>query len=149
MSFIKKEEESQFGDWIFLVILLLVGLGFYWYYNTTKEKALQNFNKAHSLYENQSWVQALAAYDSLQNSPWKNDSLDSVLYQRHSELNDRAVSQWTLLEELQKLEIAQDTFLLGVRLKQVQGTEFLSIAQLAELKRIQNLKISSDTTKSE
>ena len=149
MSFIKKEEESQFGDWIFLVILLLVGLGFYWYYNTTKENALQNFNKANSLYENQSWVQALAAYDSLQNSPWKNDSLDSVLYQRHSELNDRAVSQWTLLEELQKLEIAQDTFLLVVRLKQVQGTEFLSTAQLAELKRIQNLKISSATTKSE
>ena len=149
MSFIKKEEESQFGDWLFLITLLLIVGGFYWYYNTTKEKALQKFDEANSLYENKNWVQAMAAYDSLQNSPWKNDSLDSILYQRHSELNDKAVSQWTLLEDLQKLEIARDTFLLSERLKQVQGTEFLSEKQLAELKRLKNLRFFSDTTKAE
>ena len=84
MSFIKDEEKekSSLWDWILLAVLVLGGLGFWWYYTGTKDDTLSGFETADSLFTTGQYEAALAKYKELQTSDYLEPKHDSLLYER-------------------------------------------------------------------
>ncbi len=146
MSFLKKEDEPQKFISLSDVITLLVigGLvgGGYLYYKWVKKEAETRLTEVLKVYENGTPVEALKAFESLENLQWKSDSLDSIIYEKQSELYERSENQKLLLEMIEEKWKAMDTAAAIALMKQWKGVEFLSEAQVARVKEFEKLLLS-------
>jgi hypothetical protein len=136
MGFLKDENKAGWaiGDWIFLVVLVGGGIGGAWYYTHAKSSSLAAFSHADSLFVQQELPEALVAYEALQRAAWKNDSLDSVLYGRLSELSDMEAKEQTTYTLFDSLLTAGDTIAALAQAAFVPAPQFLDAQQVERLK---------------
>ncbi len=136
MGFLKDESKAGWaiGDWIFLVVLVGGGIGGAWYYTHSKSSSLAAFSHADSLFVQQELPEALEAYEALQRAAWKNDSLDSVLYGRLSELADMEAKEQTTYTLFDSLLTAGDTVAARAQAAFLPAPQFLDPQQVERLK---------------
>ena len=84
MGFIKdeNEKESSVWDWVILAAIVIIGLGFWWYYSGTKNNTMHGFEAADSLFVHGEYRQAYDMYKQLQAADYLEPAHDSVLFER-------------------------------------------------------------------
>lgn len=91
MSFIKDPEEeksSSLWDYVILAVLLLGGVGFWFYYKSSKTHTMKGFEKANELFMSKKWPEALKAYEELKSSDYLEPIHDSILFFRLDTLQE-------------------------------------------------------------
>lgn len=141
LSFLKKEEEPQDGmakgDIIFIIVLLVAGLGIYFYSTTVKQKSTDIFDKCTSLYNSQEYAKATLCFDEeATNVHYKTDSLDKVLYEYTTKLYEIESAEREVFKTIEKLNESKN-YKLVVKMtdKLPDRIHFLTDEQLSKLKQ--------------
>ncbi len=141
MSFIKKDKEdsSSLWDFVFLAVLLAVGFGFWWYYNSTKSGTIEGFQRADSLYQAGQYQSALDLYKKLDNSDYLEQVHDSILGERLSVLESlliflKADSLFNMgvYQEAQELYQELEPSDLSIEKKQILAHRLDTLTQLVK-----------------
>jgi hypothetical protein len=91
VSFLKDaDSKDKFSWWDIIILLVLVGLGvgFYWYSGYIKRQSVAAFDAAQEIFDAHDYKQALKTYESMHSLAWMNDSLDSIRYERVTYLSE-------------------------------------------------------------
>lgn len=91
MSFIKdtnKDASMAKSDIILILVFVIGGLGLWWFTSTSKSESFQAFDDAQILIDEKKYEEAYDVWFELQNIGYKTDSLDSILYENLSYLEE-------------------------------------------------------------
>lgn len=88
MSFIQDDEKKSSNLWdiIIFVVLVLGGLGFWYYYRSQRTVSNHGFEHADSLYQAKKYPEAIIAYEALKGADYIESKQDSIIFVRLDEL---------------------------------------------------------------
>lgn len=134
MSFIKEsrdDDKMAMSDVILVLVLVVGGLGLWWYTSSSKSQSFEAFAQAEKLLEEEKYEEAFDAWFELQKISYKSDSLDSLLYENLSfveELKEGNIKSFRSIDSLLKISPIHHTK-IQQNLKMIQEPYFLQSKQ--------------------
>jgi len=114
ISFLKKEDDQGGGfmgkgDIIFLLVIVSLVGGFWFYSKTVKQKCTVKFAECAKVWDAKDYVAAERCYEEARGLSYLPDSLDSLLYQRTEIMDGITESEENLWMQVDSAMIRQDS----------------------------------------